>query len=122
VVGVDVDPPTDPAFAFAVEEATRRGATLVVVRAMSGGAPSGEQPAAGFLAEVEQRERQWLAPWQDKDLGMKIRPVLTRTQVATCPLAVVREQASERSNTLSTHPGMVVIKVFAPDEHEGGRP
>ena len=32
VVGVDVDPGADPAFGFAVEEATLRGATLINVR------------------------------------------------------------------------------------------
>ena len=106
VVGLDVDPSTDPAFAFAVQEAELRGATLVVVRAVSDGATRGEQPTAAYLAETEQRERQrlaqWLAPWRDKDL--EIRPALVRAHPVQ---ALLHESAGAALLVVGSHGGGV---------------
>ena len=108
VVGVDVDPGADPAFALAVEEATLRGATLVVVRAAPGGPTRGEQPTAAFLAETEERERErlahWLAPWQNKNRGINVRPVLVRAHPVQ---ALLRESSDAALLVVGSHGGGV---------------
>ena len=108
VVGVDVDPRTDPAFGFAVDEATLRGATLVVVRAMPDDATGAKLPAAAYLAEAEQRERQrlaqWLTPWQDKDRGIGVRPVLVRAHPVA---ALLQESVGAALLVVGSHGGGV---------------